>query len=234
MSILKYDGFPPGKIRQVEIPAVFFSEVLPIIDDLAELKVTLFAWRSLYQREGDYRYLRQNDFAGDKPLMRGLAIIEPDALPETLLDTALERAIERGTLVCAEVKLKTGAEKFYFMNTVKGKEAVRQLKAGAWREGSGDQPVEILPERPNAFALYEANIGPLAGHIIEEIKDALADYPPEWIEDAIRAATEQNKRSWSYIRAILKRRQQEGRSGEISGGNHGRRITGEIDDFIER
>ena len=49
----RFNGFPPGKARTVAVPGQFFSELLPMIDDLAELKVTLYLFWALQQQEGD-------------------------------------------------------------------------------------------------------------------------------------------------------------------------------------
>ncbi|MGI6380667.1 MAG: DnaD domain protein [Anaerolineae bacterium] len=38
--------------------------------------------------------------------------------------------------------------------------------------------------------------------IAEQLQQAEADYPPEWIEDAFRIAVESNVRNWRYIAAI--------------------------------
>ena len=38
-----FPGFPDGKQRLTAVPSLFFSDLLPIIDNLAELKVTLYA-----------------------------------------------------------------------------------------------------------------------------------------------------------------------------------------------
>ena len=231
----KFKGFPPGKVRQVEIPAPFFSELLPLIDDLAELKVTLFSLWALRQKEGKYRYLRRRDFTDSKALMHGLAVIQPEANPEAILDAALQRAIERESLLCAEVALDSGAERLYFGNTVQGRAAIRQLKAGQWQPGD---PLEILPERPNIYTLYEDNIGLLTPMIADALKDAENTYPAHWLEEAVQEAVANNKRSWRYIQAILKRWETEGKSREISGRHaeqDGRRyITGKYADIIDR
>ena len=60
-------------------------------------------------------------------------------------------------------------------------------------------------KRSNIFDLYEANIGLLSPILVDELKDAEANYPREWIEDAVKIAVENNVRKWSYIRAILER-----------------------------
>ena len=46
----------------LSLPAYFFSELLPLIDDLAELKVTIFSLGALNQKDGDYRFLRFDEF----------------------------------------------------------------------------------------------------------------------------------------------------------------------------
>ena len=68
-----------------------------------------------------------------------------------------------------------------------------------------------MVERPNIFVLYEQNIGLLSPLLADELKDAAEQYPAEWIEAAFREAVQHNKRKWSYIRAILRRWETEGR-----------------------
>ncbi|MCH8095186.1 MAG: primosomal replication protein N, partial [Chloroflexi bacterium] len=48
-----FNGFPAGTTRLTAIPNPFFSELLPSIDHLAELKVTLYAFWYLSRAEGD-------------------------------------------------------------------------------------------------------------------------------------------------------------------------------------
>ena len=45
----------------------------------------------------------------------------------------------------------------------------------------------------------------------EELKDALVQYPEDWIREAVREAVNNNKRSWSYIQRILERWTAEGK-----------------------
>ena len=59
-----FPGFPDGKLRQTAIPNLFFSDLLPHIDNLAEMKITLYAFWALTQKEGQVRYLRFVDFPG--------------------------------------------------------------------------------------------------------------------------------------------------------------------------
>jgi DnaD/phage-associated family protein len=65
--------------------------------------------------------------------------------------------------------------------------------------------------RSNVFVLYEQNIGPLTPLIADELRDAMAHFPAQWIEDAIRVAVRNNIRKLKYIQAVLDRMKSEGR-----------------------
>jgi DnaD/phage-associated family protein len=204
---MSFTGFPAGKVRFTPIPAPFFSELLPQIDDLGELKVTLYALWRLNRMEGVFRFLRRADLLEDGRFMQGLG-----AGKELDLDQALERCLQRGTLLRASLDLEGGEECFYFLNTPKGRVAVEALERGEWRpSGDPQAPFILEDEPPNIFRLYEENFGPLTPLIAESLRDAENTYPASWIEDAIRLAVENNVRRWSYVAAILDRWQDGGR-----------------------
>ncbi len=208
----KFDGFQENEESKVWLPEAFFSELLPLVDDLAELKVTLFCLWALRQKDGSLRYLRRRDFAENDALMAGLAAVHPDADPDIVLDITLQQTIERGTLLAAEVKLPAGDEVLYFVNTPQGRATIEQIHEGKWQPRDQYNPVELLPARPNIFRLYEENIGPLGSALLmEELKDAVEEYPSTWIEEAIKIAVERNARNWRYIRAILERWKADGK-----------------------
>lgn len=52
---------------------------------------------------------------------------------------------------------------------------------------------------------YEQNIGPIARAAFDDISHQLADLPADLICEAIGEAALNNKRSWNYVKAILKR-----------------------------
>src|SRR5450631_1715005 len=92
-----FTGFPAGRSGMIPVPTSFFSDLLPLIDDLAELKLTVYCFWALQQREGDYRYVRLRDLLDDQVLLSGF---DPDpAVAKQMLRTALARAITRGTLL---------------------------------------------------------------------------------------------------------------------------------------
>ncbi|MBN2499379.1 MAG: DnaD domain protein [Anaerolineales bacterium] len=231
-----FKGFPPGKIRFTPIPAPFFTELLPAIDDLGELKVTLYALWQLDRMEGSFRYLCSADFSEDTEFMQGLGADRDSA--QTVLDNALERAVARGTLLAVTLDLDERAQSFYFLNTARGQAAVKAIVDGKWQpSGDARYPIALGLEPPNIFRLFEENIGPITPLIADTLRDAEETYPLAWIEEAIQAAVEQNARSWKYIEAILERRQKEGRHGRQVQGDtqedRRRYIEGKYSDFIE-
>jgi DNA replication protein len=111
-----------------------------------------------------------------------------EIVPANLLDIESEQQIEQD----AEVVVSTG-------------------KPALSRVYDTRQHIQVQIERPNIFVLYEQNIGLLSPLIADELQDAADHYPADWIEGAFREAVQHNKRKWSYIRAILRRWETEGR-----------------------
>ncbi len=232
-----FPGFPEGKLRLTQVPNLFFSDLLPIIDNLAELKVTLYAFWALTQKEGQVRYLRLADFLNDTAFVKGLAPTL-NLATEALMD-GLERAVARGTFLHINVESANGQMDLYFLNTAKGRAAVEGITRGEWRPNPDeDEPITLLVERPNVFVLYEQNIGPLTPMIADELRDAEQTYPARWIEEAIQQAVASNVRKWRYILAILERWRQEGKQDGIgrrdSQKDIRRQIPDEYKDIIKR
>ena len=202
-----FGGFSDGKVHLVPVPNEFFTGLLSQIDSLEELKLVLYVFWRLEKIEGAFRYLRRADFLSDERFLAGLG-----ENPQGAVDAALARGVERGVLLGATVQLNGVPETLYFLNSPKGRAAVQAIERDEWRpSGLSQAPVELAPEPPNIFRLYEENIGPLTPLIADALRDSEATYPLPWIEEAIRIAVENNKRSWRYVSAILDRWQQEGR-----------------------
>ena len=201
-----FSGFPEGKLRLTHIPSLFFRELLPQIDTVEELKLTLYILWRLDNMEGAFRYLRRSDITADQVFMKGLAA-DPGAA-SSALDAALSTAVGRGSLLKAQPQPD---QALYFLNTPKGRSAVDAIARGEWRaSGDPQTPVELVMETPNIFRLYEENFGPLTPLIADQLTEAEDTYPAKWIEEAFRIAVENNKRSWRYVSAILNRWQLEG------------------------
>lgn len=231
-----FSGFPEGKLRLTPIPSLFYSELLPSIDHLGELKVTLYAFWALARKPGRLQYLRQREIAQDELFMDGLR--EPAIPPDEALAEALERAVARGTLIKATPEGEDGEEAYFFLNSAKGRAAIKAIQDGQWRpSGDPDSPLELIIERPNIFRLYEQNIGPLTPMIAETLRDAEATYPGAWIEEALQIAVENNVRKWRYVQAILDDWTSKGRDDREYRGDtqkaRRRYLQGEFSDFID-
>ncbi|MBM3143466.1 MAG: DnaD domain protein [Chloroflexi bacterium] len=200
---MTFAGFPDGKVSFSRIPELFFGELLPQIDDLGELKVTLYALWKLESMEGDFRYLRESDFRADERFMFGLAATPEEA--ESALRESLERAVGRGTYLRVVIPRDEEAV-LYFLNTSRGRAAVEAIRRGEWRPQESPTTAPVLsPERPSIYHLYEQNIGLITPLLSETLQEAEDTYPAEWIEEAFRIAVEKNIRNWRYIEAILRR-----------------------------
>lgn len=230
-----FAGFSEGRQTTTRVPDQFFSEVLPQIDHLGELKITLYIFWLLTKKTGERRYVAEEELAADQRMVNSLPA--PGMSAREALDDALERAVLRRTLLRVTTGRGAGRRIWYFVNSPKGRQAVDELLAGKWMPSETDQTIQLEVQRPNIFALYEDNIGPLTPLLSEELMEAEDIYPESWIEDAMREAVELNKRSWRYVQRILERWHSEGRQDETSRQrdrrDRRRYIEGEFADYIE-
>ncbi len=246
-----FAGFPTGKSPYVPMPEVFFTQILPQIQDSAELKVTLHLFWLLAKKQNQLRCISDRELQQDQLLLRSLKRSgDPRPAQERVLQ-GLEQAVARGTLLRIYLHMVNeehdadSTTAWYFFNTPRNQKIVTELeggdvlpahhllvsndvhaheyreqqdksviRAGAYCKSRGYENIKnsyIEVDRPNIFTLYEQNIGLLTPLIAEDLKDALNHFPEEWIEAAFREALQQNKRKWSYISAILRRWEMEGR-----------------------
>lgn len=201
-----FNGFEENKKSFTGIPDQFFSEILPNIQDLNELKLVLFLLWSA-KTEGDYGIgFSAEDIFQDKKFVNGL-ISENNDLNQTLGE-ALLQGVRDNILIQAG-----DSDKLYFLNTPRGRAAAEKYSS----EGSSavTTPVRTTLDavKPTLFRLYEENIGPLTPIIADMLKDAQNDYPADWIEEAVQIAVKNNVRRWKYVETILKRWKEEGRVG---------------------
>jgi DNA replication protein len=207
---MTFPGFPEEITSTIRIPEQFFQHVLLNIDNLGELKLTMYIFWRLEHMEGPLHYLRFTDLLNDSQLVQSMGK-DPDKARSSL-DVALRKTFKRGTLLQADITNEEGQEKIICLNSPKGRAVMDAIQRGEWRATDRlHQPIEIYSEHPNIFQLYEANIGPLTPMIADALRDAEKTYQASWVEDAFRIAVERNKRNWHYIEAILHRWQEGGR-----------------------
>jgi DNA replication protein len=207
-----FPGFPAGKLATTPVPNLFFSELLPLIDNVAELKVVLHLFWLIGKKRGALRYARLDELLRDRRLLDGL--VTPKLSGEQVLVDALERAVARGALLHTEVMRGRETEQWYMINSANGREVLERLQSGELDLlGESGEDVQLQSERPTIFVLYEQNIGLLTPMIADELRDAERNFPVDWIADAFRQAVLHNKRNWKYVLAILERWRTEGRGG---------------------
>ncbi|MEM7343016.1 MAG: DnaD domain protein [Chloroflexota bacterium] len=204
----KFDGFPPGELRFTSVPDLFFARLLPQIDSLVELKVSLhFLWVHYRQARQAISY---NELLTDETLIQSLSLIGENV--EEALSVGLHRSVERGILLHAQIEDESGWHDIYFLNSERGRQAQSNFDEGELGVvATAGAEMATATKRPNIFELYEDNIGLISPILADELKDAEVNYPPEWVEDAFKIAVENNVRKWSYIRAILERMATAGR-----------------------
>ena len=208
-----FEGFRTGT-RPITFPAELFAELLPSIDDEAELRVTLHVLFAIGRLRGPVRAIRQSELAAETALSRGLdhcGGIE-------VLSSALEAAVARGSLLdCA---LEDG-DVLYFVNNEGGRRLRTRVLSGSQPLPGGQRPRPgVIPPEPSApAAVYEQEIGTLTPTVAALLIEASDRYPTEWVVEALRLAATNNARSWRYAEAILNRWETEGRDDEATGRN---------------
>ena len=131
-----FAGFPSGKNPYVPVPEVFFTVLLPEIEDSAELKITLHLFWLLAQKQGNPRCISDRELLADRMLLRSLRRRGDPRPPEERLRQGLEQAVARGTILRIHLKLlgdDSDEEEiigWYFFNTARNRKVVKELQGG--------------------------------------------------------------------------------------------------------
>jgi len=197
-----------------------FIRMMDEIEDVAELKVTLYAIWRIEHIEGNFRALCEADFETES---LGLSVDE--------IQRGLGKCLERGTLFKAQHE----ADAFYFLNSPRGRLTAEAFEKGQWREST--QGYASLT-KSNIFKLYEENIGALTPLLSDMLREAEKNYPGAWFEEAFEIAVSRNIRNWKYVEAILARWKENGkderRDSKDSVQDAKRYTEGEFSEFFKR
>jgi hypothetical protein len=145
----KFTGFR-RQSPSIAVPDAFIAQVLPAMDDPAEIKVVLACFRILSLKSGSPRAVTWDDLMGDDSLRAA-------SLDEQAVAEALDRAVERGVLLRAYGDPHgdvVGMVELFFANTESGRAAVKLLADGDWPAGLKLDGKRNGPGR-DIFALYE-------------------------------------------------------------------------------
>jgi len=217
----RFQGFP-DRMRYTPVPNIFFTTLLSQIDDLAELKVTIYLFRVLYEKKGMLRLVRLSELSADRALLAALQRPGGDP-PSSALLAALDRACARGTILGVALREGETEDRCYLLNTALNRDLLRRVERGEMSLGVSAARVDWVPvpePRSSIYDLYEQNIGLLTPLIAEELQRAEEAYPPDWIVDAFREAVSLNRRNWRYVRRILENWATVGRGEDGQGRRH--------------
>ena len=213
-----FNGFTSSETF-TQIPDSFIR-MMDEIEDVAELKVTLYAIWRIEHIEGNFRALCEADFETES---LGLSVDE--------IQRGLGKCLERGTLLKAQHE----ADAFYFLNSPRGRLIAEAFEKGQWREST--QGYASLT-KSNIFKLYEENIGALTPLLSDMLREAEKNYPGAWFEEAFEIAVSRNIRNWKYVEAILARWKENGkderRDSKDSVQDAKRYTEGEFSEFFKR
>lgn len=207
-------GFPNSGLATT-VPNQFFSRILPQIESVEELVVSLYVFFAQQLQRRSPRFVTRRELEADATLA---ASLERLGAGEGALERGLELSVWRGTLLRARKHSGDREDEVYVINTPANRKALEALAGSDVRL---EEPVAAAVERDGSgiFALYEQNIRPITPLIAEELTEAEKAYPPDWIRDAFREAVSLNKPNWRYVESILRRWEAEGRHNEESGRN---------------
>lgn len=193
--------------RPVSIPHAVLQDVVTEITAPEEMQVTLAVYRMASELEGDETPLAERAILKDTPLRQAMRKSGISNDPDERIMHGLDLAVGRGTLLRFMVTHRRKQSFWYYLNTPVNRHTVAAMERGAISPPSvvweGSSQPQIASDPPNAFRMYEQNIGPLTPLIADQITQAIRDYPAEWIDDAIGEAVAYNRRSWRYIVRIL-------------------------------
>lgn len=205
----------PSTTTFTPVPDPLLGDVLKSIDDLAELKCILRALWHIHRKKGDLRCVTLAELRDD-PVLRS-------ELDREEIEDAMNGGARRGIFAKGNVTTGHGRVALFVLNQESQRAALRRAMAGDIALPTNDEEWTVAPgrakTRPNVFDLYEQEIGMITPVVADELKAAEAEYPREWIQTAVREAALSGKRSWPYVRAILRRWNKEGKSDGKFGRN---------------
>lgn len=219
----------PTKTESNSLVNFFFTQVMPRILDVTELKVAVSIFYLLHHKQDYPPFVTYEELLSRTISMPGI--------DEEALRHALDLAVNHGSILRLKLNIDGKWAEAYFANIESDREAIDNIKHR--RVSTGKEGTRQALQRSNIFALYEQNIGIITPMIAEELKEAEKLYAAQWIEEALKEAVTLNKRSWKYVARILERWASEGKdSGEyrqgVKKGSPDKYIKGKYGHLVKR
>ena len=139
-------GFTPDKQRAVRVPEGFFSELMPYITSMLEMKATLYLfWRLARgtKEGGAPKMVSLSELEGDDELRTAIARVKGPRPHDEALREGLELCVARGTVLQLRVRDETGAagvggkgsvdiseEYWYILNTKDNRAWIASVASG--------------------------------------------------------------------------------------------------------
>ena len=195
----------PEKSEVTPIPNIIFSELMPDINDIIELKIVLHIFWLLSRSKRFPKYITLTELKADSIIIRSIEKTCDRSSIEAVLYRGLDLAVKHGILLDLCIDRNDIDEYAYFINTDKERRTIEKIKGGdlVLQDLTLGSKVNVSNTISDVYTLYEHNIGVITPIIAEELHEAEGLYPFEWIEDAFREAITRNKRNWKYIARIL-------------------------------
>lgn len=205
-----FNGFKSNRDQNTSLPHELFSEILPSITNLYELKTILYILWFVENNDLEFPIITIEQLKNDDVYLAGLGNQISEQLKH--LHESLKQAINDGILIDLNQEIAITPIDCYFLNNPKGREAIELIKKGVLQlETSTDNFLRLTQVKPNIFQIYEENIGIITPVIANALKDLEKEYPINWIEEAMKEAVRSNVRKLRYIEAILMNWKEEGR-----------------------
>ena len=240
------NGFP-DKSKFTPVPNLLFGQLLEEVIEVRQLKCLLRLIFMLNQKKGFPRFLTLEELISDRVLQVALSedtydikdipnhsIRDHDTYVYKLANTLRELDLLGLILSVDKSQSISGISvaNAFLINNEEGRRSIESIrgrfdgKQGVKAQVTLGAETNLMPQnRPSIFSLYEENIG-IIGHIMaEELKEAEKEYPASWLNEAFKEAVMQNKRNWSYIKAILHNWTEQGKgSGNGEFGRHSKKV----------
>ena len=194
----------PKRGDRVEIPEQFFSDVLPNITNILELKISLIILNEIASQPVESRFINRVGIEN----LEQVKSLETDGIQPSLalIESVLEKLTRAKLIFSMKLNLESeDSGEMYFLDDIEGRKLSENFKLGIVSPNiTGDNPEKDIDKGMTIFDLYEKNIGIIPGsQVAEELIEAEKTYPAQWLEDAFDEAVAQDVRRWAYIRAIL-------------------------------